>query len=473
MKPTLLALLAPAAGLAAQCPTSEGTFLGAPVALSLSSAGPGTLAASRVYGKRVGFHAVAPGTAAFASGFHFDLHAILSACASTPPPDVDAFSVGLDWILADNATGKVQVPANRWGALTFSVSLATQGRAGGAIRAEQARADGAAADVFSFFLPGSAIPAELVGRTQRAVDSEEIDLGLGRDRRDLDGLDLIVPLFGLEPGMLSLLGHEPRLFFSVAAASLDQCPATWFGGGPKSAATILEVRWNAATGAWTCPQVFLRYDALGLKVEEDVDALAIDLAQQRVLFSTKTPTRNPILFLYYGTDAAQPLPYTDVDDVPIATKIGLLETDDVDAICALDPSIRGGPGGANPQYFAFATPAATAIVPPTAGLSASAFREYVGGQPAIRTFVAGWPKTGAGPGVGALFLTLPGGFNPIVGLGQKARNPMPAFCGDPLTLALPVPADVTLKGAAVYLRWAVADQALTTLGEAHPLQVRL
>jgi hypothetical protein len=471
----ILAVWCLVTSLAGQCPPSEGSFAGVPVALSVRELPGTTFDPAQVYRKRVGFFATPPATPTFANGLHFDLATVLRACANGTPPDVDDFSLGLDWVLADNATGKVAVPPDRWGALTVSVTPATQGRAGGVIRAETGRPDGAAADVFSFYLPGSAVPATVVGRTQRALDSREVDVNAGPVRNDVDGLDLFVPMYGLEPALVSaMLPAMPRLFFTVSAATLARAPATWFSGTP-SAATILEVRWSASARGWTCPRTFLRYDQLGLGVEEDVDGLAVDLANQRILLSTKTTRRNALLFVYYGAGfvAAAAVPYVDVDNVPISDKLGLIGDDDLDAICALDPSIRAGQGGPNPAFFAYGTPRNNGVVPPTPGLSASAFRDFANNQVSLQSFVVGWPATGPGAGLAVLFVTLPDSFNPIVLLASAQRNTAAQFCGDPRRAPLTIPANLSLHAQPLYLRWFVADAAFTTLGEAHPLQVRL
>jgi hypothetical protein len=459
--------------LAAQCPPSEGTFAGAPVALSTREATGATHDPAQIHRKKIGFLTTPPSAPTFPS-INFDLSTALRSCAVGTPPDVDAVSIGLDWILADNSTGKVAIPRDRWATLLFSVTPGTMGKEGGAIRTETGRPDGAAADVFSFWLPGSTIPNELVARTQRAVDSREVDLGLRSTNNDIDGLDLFIPMYGLEPAVLAMLPIEPRIFFSVSAATLGRAPLTWFGGGKASAATVLSVRWIVGTKTWSCPSPFLTYAQLGLDVEEDLDALALDLENQRVLFSTKTSRRNPILFTYYGTDAvAAAVPYVDVDNVPISEKIGLIGDDDVDAICGIDPSIRSKGSAPNPAFFVFAAPRPTTILPYKPDLSASSFRDYASPTISLQTFVVGWPPTGPGNGFAALFLTLPDSFNPAVLLAAPPRNLLSPFCGDPRGASLTIPGNLSLHGAALWLRWLVVDQPPMTFAEAHPLQVRL
>src|SRR5690606_35745941 len=130
----------------------------------------------------------APGTA-------YDLEAILRHCGAKERLDVDAVSLGEDWVIAD-AQGRIQMPNNRWAALTVSVTPGTKGVAGTPLAAEANR-NGAHSDVFSWTLPGSAVPPEFLG-TARGVDAEEMSFR----REDIDALDGFVPLFGLHPGVM-------------------------------------------------------------------------------------------------------------------------------------------------------------------------------------------------------------------------------------------------------------------------------
>src|SRR5688572_5198334 len=118
MQPRTLVFLALGSTLVGQCPPSEGLFAGAPIALSMREVAGVSFDPAQVYRKQIGYLTSAPGTATFPSGLHFDLPSVLRTCGAATPPDVDDISLGLDWILADNATGRVAIPPDRWAAVT-------------------------------------------------------------------------------------------------------------------------------------------------------------------------------------------------------------------------------------------------------------------------------------------------------------------------------------------------------------------
>jgi hypothetical protein len=473
MRYLILLVLALSTGTAlAQCPESHGMFAGLATALSHDRDLRVPLGASTVYVKRQGFLGVAP-SAPFAPAGQpdFDLDRMFRLCSATALPDVDALSIGQDWVLADDTTGEVQVPPNRWAALTVSVTRKSRGAPGSRLARELANSDGAAADVFSYILKGSALPPEVISVTERALDSREIDLGRG-DQRNVDALDHLIPLYGLDPGAVgATLPPNPTVYFSVTTASLRDVPATWFGNTPPSGATILQATW--VRGQWTCPRPYKTFRDLGLAETEDLDGLAVDLLNQRLLFSTTTRTRDPILFLDCKQDMMIPVPYVE-GGVPVSTKIGLIEDDDVDGICAMDPSLRSRGNAPNPLFHAIGSPRPR-LLPPSGPVSASAFRDYQGGVLRVCSHVVGWPPvTGVGPGLAVAFLSLDFMPNPWLFVGQFARTPVnPPFCGDPHQVCLAIPAVLSLTGRYVDFHWFVADSALTNLGEAHPIRMRL
>ena len=132
--------------------------------VSLDQAGGGPFTGDQAYLKRPGFlRGTAPktwATAGVPAGRpSFDVRAILKACGAKLSLDVDAISIGEDWVVGEACTGKAIVPTGRWAAIAFSVTRNTTGKAKGAIRREAGATDGAAADVFSFVLRGSAMPS--------------------------------------------------------------------------------------------------------------------------------------------------------------------------------------------------------------------------------------------------------------------------------------------------------------------------
>lgn len=457
----------------AQC--SAGPFVGTPFAMSFADGG-GVYARHEVFHKALGFAPGAPATWSGPPGSpNFNFTAALTNCSGwlLPLADVDAMSLGEDWILAD-AAGRAVVPPNRWGALVFSVTRGSIGTGNGAIRRESASGrDRVGADLFSYVLVGSAMPLELVGVTERVHDSREIDVGAAA--QELDALDSFMPLFASEPFVQASMSVPARMFFTVSAATLGQVhPFAWAGTAPSGATIFVSARQTG--GAWSCPQIWRTHAQLGLAAAEDIDALAIDEPDQLLLFSTRSHVPDQLMILDYGVDVALPIPYLTPAGVPISDLMGIAEDDDIDAICAIDPSVRGGTGAVNGIAFFMGTPRpkSFAVLPP-ADLESSAFRLATPGpaDSAYRAFVSGWPATGVGPGVASLFWSLADQPNTLVPFMVVARNALDPICGNPVAATIPVPDVPAMRGVQVDLRWFVADAALTSIHEAFPIQVRL
>jgi hypothetical protein len=466
-----LAALALAVPVAAQCSTSP--FAGAPLTLSVAADPAVPFDGAELYHKADGFRSTPPPAwSALRAVPDFRLGPVFRACGAQPFPDVDAVSHGEDWILADDATGRIAVPRDRWGGLVFSVTPATVGRAGSAIRSESNSAGGAAGDLFGFMLPGSTLPPALIGVTQRAHDSREVDLGPAA--ADVDAVDVPLPMWRLQPGIRAAMLAPPRLFFSVSNATLGRVPASWWAGTTPSGATIFQVVWSASNASWSCPRVWKTWSDLGLLAHEDLDALAVDMRNERILFSTTTRTRDPILFLYCGTDLANPVPYSDAQGVPVSDQAGLINDDDIDAICALDPSVRASSTGLNAFGFAMGTPLPKLGLFPAADVASSAFRVFDGGVDAWRAFVSGWPAGAERmPGVAVLLLSIPQGPPGFLAVAVVPRDPADPVCGAPESATIAVPPAVDLTGTQVDLHWFVADQGVQAVGEAWPIRVRL
>jgi hypothetical protein len=255
----------------------------------------------------------------------------------------------------------------------------------------------------------------------------------------------------------------------------------WWGGTTPSAATILQMTWTPSTpgglpGAWSCPRVFKRFDDLGLRANEDLDALAVDLVNQRILFSTKTRARDELLFVYCGTDGAvtPKTLWNDATNDKVEYDVGLFGDDDLDGVCGIDPSVRASQSGAfNILHFYAATPMAT-LLPPSNRLQASCFKINLATGPAIRSQLVGWPPhTGVGAGWAACFFAPPNMLGPLIPLLGEMRDVTPVFCGDPRVMTLSVPANKTLMHFEFDLRWFVIDAAATEIQDAHPLRIRL
>lgn len=469
----LAAAIASGATVRAQC--SSGPFIATPVAVSFDPSNA-TFAQHEAYHKNVGIGGGAPGAWNGPAGQpRYDFALAVANCSGwlSPLPDIDSMSVGLDWILADPATGRAIVPNNRWGALTFSVTRGTRGRAGTAIATESAAGtDRVGADIFSFVLDGSAMPAPLVGVTERALDSREIDTG--PNPAQIDALDHFMGLFGNEAFVANGFAGPAQWFFTLSSATLGNVHPSVWGNHTPSGATIFVMVENP-NGGFSCPRIWMTHADLGLGAGEDIDALAVDLQNQFLLLSTKTRTRNPILFFDYGADFGTLTPYLDPNGTPISDCIGLVGDDDIDAVCAIDPSVRGSQLGLNGIAFAMGTPRPKAFGLPPARIDASAFRvlDPAPNQSRFVTFTKGWPRDIPGLGFAGLFWSLadqPGSSIPILVLPRFPNDPI---CGNPVSTSVPVPDVPALRGIQVDFRWLLADSNFLNFGEAWPIQVRL
>jgi len=480
------ALAAVVASLATLCAQVESrdVLAGAPVAVLVDGGlSPGGDAETRVHGN--GF-ALQPTTPLPTTPSAPDLRQILTTYGAPAGIDVDDLSTGRDDVLFDG-NGVLAVPPSSWGVLSFSLRNGATGAPGSRIAQQVAEGD-IGATLFSWILPGSAVPAQRIGRTERSHSRAELGLAAAA-ALEVDGLDVPL-LLGLdqgglallEPGFQVLIQSPQAIYFTVSHATRGLVPASWwlFGGQPtlSSGATILRVLKSSQFGAWTAPHVFVPYSGLGLLRDEDIDGLAYDEVRQKLLFSLVGTARDQFLCFDLGTDGIPPMGPNDAklpDGITkVSDSVGKAQNDDVDAICTLDPQIRSV-GSPPPQGDDFGSSCGT----PRPGLlgvpsvHASAFRRRVGAQTIYDTWMTGWPPvTGAGPGIAVLFLT----FDPDLTLQPfsiQLRDPMAAVPGDPRHFPLLVPPALALTGFSFTFRWAALDLAVAEIAEAWPVQVFL
>jgi hypothetical protein len=437
-----------------------------------------------------------------------DLEAILAGTPGGAGLDTDDFSTGMDVVLVDE-TGTIDVTQGFWGVFAFSLRAGATGAPppqpgnpdyGARIRAEAALGSVGGA-VFSWVLPGSALPPQLVATVERSHSRRELGLVVGSE---VDGLDFPATL-GVDQS--DLIGFEPfwvspppgparaplpvpmEIYFTLSSASAGAAPSSWFTyngvATTPSGATILMVSRSVAFGTFSPPRVFRPYFELGLGATEDIDGLAYDAAAQKLVYSTTGTARDPFLFAYFGTDGANPV-HEPVKapgpnppaGTPVSDAVGLGDNDDVDAICTLDPRIRNGvyPATGDPFGISCGSPRPGFFGVPA--LHASAYRRPDGGQTFYDTWMLGWPPlTGRGPGFAVAFLTFGDTSSPVLQASPVLlRAPLSPIPGDPKTYSLPLPpgpAGLALTGLPVTLRWFATDDAFTELAEAWPVKVFL
>lgn len=367
-----------------------GLFDGMPIALGIRDGAPVARAGGDVLQKAPGIQTTVPAPGHLGPRYGFlgtSAQALFLDPATqavplnTAAPDLDAFSMGLDWISANPDGTLYSDPSPAfWAAITFSVTRDTVG-AFGPIAVEAATPGGAASDVFSYLWPGSNVGGvQPVDQPFLSMDSREISLFGGplAPVIESDTQDAYLHLYRMLGSFPGMRLPPPNVFFSVSEATKNLIPDTWVGGAAnahlKSGATIFrmtvqELPPGSGNFRWREPMVFLEPGDLGLGDDEDVDALAFDAAQGYVLFSTdhRVPgvvRRDPILFVNLATDSVTPVPLRKSNNPgdEVSDEVGLGDSplpDDVDSICALDP--RGGrrPQGedflsmliASPRFF--------------------------------------------------------------------------------------------------------------------------
>lgn len=351
------ALLAPLLG--AQLPVhSEGPFAGAPAMFSVdlqTDLGTPSDRGAESYYKALGFSIAAPGTLSGPGRPDFRADTILRGClgdaipGSAPLPDIDAMSLGVD-VVPVLSGGVVVIAPQSWSGFVFSVRSGTLGAPASLLRAELDRPDGNAADLFGYvFTPADCLPPEMVGRTHKVADATEIALPIGAE---IDAVDIYAAMYGTGTAAFLGLPSSVDAYFSVTAATVDRVPASWWiNPSVRSGASLFMTSWNGAQ--WSCPFEAFSFAALGLQACHDVDALAFEASSGKVVFSLvpsagACPGFDPLLFAEIGAEAVGPWPLIYAGGGKVSTAIGLEGgTDDVDAICILDPQcgqrLRGLP----------------------------------------------------------------------------------------------------------------------------------
>jgi len=407
--------------------------------------------------------------------------------------DVDAFSTGRDDLLI-NSQGQLDVPPQNWSVWSFSLRVGAVGKAGSRIEAEaQTGAVGAA--LFSYILPGSNLPPEVIDVTERSHSRKELGIGNGPNT-EIDGLDFPMilgrdqqlnpgpfPGVAIEPGFVPLLPIPETIYFSVTDASKNNVPTSWWNtlGGfatAPSGASILCVMRTSFGSPWSAPRVYLPYFELGLGVDEDVDAVAIDTVRENVVYSVAGLQRDQFLYYYFGTDdggAPPATPVTTTGGQPVSNQVGKASIDDVDAICTLDPVI--GSAGAPPPGGDDFGSSCGAPQPGLLGvpeISGSAYRRFQGGTIYVDTFLVGWPPVaGPAPGFAAAFLTIGNSLQLLPIGGIQVRDPSNQIPGDPRTATFVLPATMALTNFDCTCRWVALDFVTAEIAEAWPARLFL
>lgn len=465
-------------------PPPDGPLVGLQLAFSIDPAtavGTAGTREAQPYWKRNGSRSSLP-TPTSTVLTNFSPALVFGPYMAPPYPDIDAMSMGLDFIPA-NSFGQVEVDFGHWNFMVFSVRRGTAGEIGSAINAEVGTTGGNEADFFHYVFRGaSCIPPEFIDRTFKLADSSEVRLPAPAE---VDGADLMMTLYPLENVLTPSLGLPtcptacPVVYYSFSAATLSRVPPAWWGGTPISGATIFSSTWTGL--GWTMPAVAYTPFMLGLLDCEDVDGLAIDLYDPRgiqILFSTTSAgcmPRDQILFLQCPCDFALPVPLQYATGEPVSSRIGIDRSrrdDDVDAICIGDPICSG-------SHFWEPVKFERTIGYPWSGsftfgfprrLAVQALREPlpVGSGFSYTLFVTG----GHPGGPGAWLIWDPVGYPFAAPLQLFFAVPtVSPFPGNPVQPVVTFPA--ALLGIDVVLQAATLDLALPGVNVSHALRVSL
>jgi len=418
----LAALLLGAAGGLASAQT-EGPLAGTPavVLVQPGTSGPGgPLASDIMHRKRAGFVPYAPNGPSPAVDAPVYTTEAMFGGGSPPPFEINAFSTGLDCVLAAppvSGTSLTAVPPGAWGAILFSVTPSTIGEPGGLIDALDDAPDGAAADFLTLMVPGSFLPPTVdpcypQDRPQLAIDAPDMGLFEPGAPGDVSSLDVYVPLYHAGPPITASLPPAPTVYFSVSRDAIDPpgggpslVPTVWFGGSAPSSATILKTTWIPVAGAWSVPVPHLTYVDLGLDLEDDVDALAVDELKCLLLFSiadTPASTLGEQLQIasWPKSDAADQGVATGIyvtaesgGTEPVAGRTRIGSQGDIDGTCTIDPS--GEQPGGVAVHFAYGSPAMAVTNEKTLG--AGLYRDEAVPGPTLTPTVHGVPDEPTSP----------------------------------------------------------------------------
>jgi hypothetical protein len=461
---------------------SGGVLTGSAASISVAGTGSATDGTSTFHGN--GFGGLAPQLFPATNAASPDLRRVLQQFGAVSALDLDDYSSGMDDILVDE-NGVLAIEPWLWSVWSFSLRQGAQGEVGSRIQ-QEAQSGNVASALFSFVLPGSALPSEVVGVVERSHSGDE--LGVPGASVELDGVDqplvlgtdqgLAAGTNGIleEPGMGPLRQSPPTLLFTVSDSTKGLVPTSWWGGTQPSGATIFYVQW-LPFGAWTPPSVFASYADLGLDVDEDIDALAVDLTSEKVLYSTTGTARDQFLFGDLSSDLTQPLPVLRTSGEILSGSIGKASGDDIDAICTLDPALEFvnlmPPNG---DLFGSSCGAPRdGVLGTVPELSGSAYRRYSGAsaQTFFETFLVGWPSaSGATPSLALCFLTTGDNIDPVI-VDVQVRDTSNATNGDPRTAAIGVPPSLSLLGDRFTLRWFNLEWSTAAITEAWPVQIFL
>lgn len=266
-----------------------------------------------------------------------------------PNIQIDAMSTGNDLLQIDEQTGQVNLTQiQAWGGLTYSVRANSSGQPGSWVRLRTTSngGPGVGADVMSHIFESS-VGIEPRLRGENFLEQRAEDMGHAPGD-EIDALDFFAPLLTMNGGTPGgvLFANQDTFYFSVTSASAAALGGAFFDVGPPSGASVLRMNWDSSlgpNGEWTTPTVIRTPAQLGCDhpLTDEVDAIGYNSGQGALIFSTKVdanyPQRAQLEVSFGNTPNNTPMVITANPGEPLWTTLRITDTDDIDAICGIDP----------------------------------------------------------------------------------------------------------------------------------------
>jgi hypothetical protein len=285
-------------------------------------------------------------------------------------PDVRfaAVSTGNDFIPPVLGSGMLDfVTIQRWFALSVSVTNESDGQPQSHIKRLKNSGDTPGSELFTYYFSKSVgLPQHLINtvqseRSREAEGFQEADLPGGDPGFDVGGLDFGLGVIPHDPdGFYGTLFHKrDRLYFTLTRESVAALGATDFARNavgqmvPAHTGVIYGVEWGIPSGAanyaWSTP--FVEYDRAELGLTDVisgllpgdvvVDAICVDVAHKRLIFSTEhIPGRDELFVSQRFVPGQSPVPpkvLKDGNGIKVSSQLGLDPDSDVDGTCGIDP----------------------------------------------------------------------------------------------------------------------------------------
>jgi len=306
--------------------------------------------------------------ALFPTGTDYSLTAMFGALA--PYIQIAGHSTGNDNIPELSGEGVPNVAGRTWMGVIVSVNNAAVGTPGSLIDRRRHLTSGRltpGSDLLAYYYDESVnLAPALVDATVVEQSSEALGFS---GNEDVDALDFGLGVTSYARGTSSTLffTNTSDYFFTLDPACITLLNENAVGGFTDSgleanAATVYRLE-QLPGGTWEPkPSEYRSPDDLGLDPDEDrIDALAVDPGTNVTIFSTQLhPERSQLRVHGYIQGVGYVWDLKNNQDQKVTFRIGSNDgTDDVDAVCVIDPENQVGSHLACPRDLAYGAPFST------------------------------------------------------------------------------------------------------------------